>query len=375
MIKVCMLTSVHGPFDSRIFHKEARSLAREGYEVTLVAQHEKDEIVDGIRIASIPRPKNRMDRIARTVWKTYRKAIEINADIYHFHDPELIPVGVLLRVLGYRVLYDVHEDVPRQVLAKYWLPTLVRKPVCWGMSLLEWLAEKLLSGFVTATPSISARFAGEKTITVQNFPILSGVVGPTAMPYAQRLSHFAYVGDISRMRGGREMVEAIDQVLVEDARLSIAGDFQPESFQGEVACLPGWASVNYHGKVSRDQVGHLLEEARAGLVLFLPLPNHMDAQPTKMFEYMSAGIPVIASDFPLWRRIIEGVECGLLVNPSEPKAIAEAMRWILDHPGEAEAMGRRGRQAVERTYNWGTEAKKLIAFYGKLLGEKENVEE
>jgi hypothetical protein len=313
--------------------------------------------------------------MARTVWETYRKAIEINADIYHFHDPELIPLGILLRVLGYRVLYDVHEDVPRQVLAKYWLPIIVRKPVCWGMSLLEWLAEKLLSGIVTATPSISARFAGDKTITVQNFPILSGLVGATAMPYTQRLSHFAYVGDISRMRGAREMVEAIDQVPIKEARLTIAGDFQPESFQAEVTCLPGWASVDYHGQVSRDQVAHLLEGARAGLVLFLPLPSHIDAQPTKMFEYMSAGIPVIASDFPLWRRIIEGVGCGLLVNPSKPKAIAEAMRWILDHPGEGEAMGRRGRQAVERTYNWDTEAKKLIAFYGKLLGEKGNVGE
>ena len=116
--KVCILTSVHPPFDIRIFHKEAKSLARAGYDITLIAQHDKEEIVEGIRIVSLPKPKNRIDRMTRTVWSAYRKAIKIDADIYHFHDSELIPIGLLLKLRGKRVIYDVHEDFPASILCK-----------------------------------------------------------------------------------------------------------------------------------------------------------------------------------------------------------------------------------------------------------------
>lgn len=135
--KVCILISVHLPFDIRIFHKEAKSLAKAGYDVTLVAQHDKDEIVDGIRIVPLPKPKSRLERMIRTVWMAYRKALKIDADVYHFHDPELMPVGLLLKRHGKRVIYDVHEDVRRQNLSKPYVPALLRQPISAMIGALE----------------------------------------------------------------------------------------------------------------------------------------------------------------------------------------------------------------------------------------------
>jgi glycosyltransferase involved in cell wall biosynthesis len=160
---------------------------------------------------------------------------------------------------------------------------------------------------------------------------------------------------------------AITAEHMPDARLAWAGPFAPAAFETHLRNLPGWAKVDYRGKLDRPDVAELLGRSRAGLVVFQPAPNHMEAQPNKLFEYMAAGLPVIASDFPLWRNIVTGAGCGLLVDPLSPPAIANAITWILDHPDEAEAMGRRGQHAVSSTYAWDREAEKLVALYTKLL--------
>ena len=235
---------------------------------------------------------------------------------------------------------------------------------------MEWLAASAYDAIVPATPKIADRFPAVKTVTVQNFPIVGGMLCPVSTSYAERAAAFGYVGVITAERGAFEMVRAMEALGdVPNARLDVAGEFSPASLEDELRALPGWAAVNYHGQVPMRRVAELLGGVRAGVVLFHPLPNHVDAQPNKMFEYMSAGLPVIASDFPLWRQIIGGAECGLLVDPLDPEAIVQATRWILNHPAEAEAMGQRGRQAVEHTYNWGIEATKLLRLYGRLLSQ------
>lgn len=289
--KVCILTSVHPPFDFRIFHKEAKSLARAGYDVTLIAQHGKDEIVDGIRIVPLSKPKDRLERMARTVWLVYRKALEIDADIYHFHDPELIPIGILLKRLAKKVIYDVHEDVPRQTFSKNWIPKIIRYPVALAMGALEWGAAKSFDAIVPATPKIAERFPTKKTVVVQNFPIGAELVARSTIPYEQRALSFAYVGGIATIRGAIEMISAFDCLHdITGARLELAGEFSPSSLEDTLRALPGWTLVHYHGQVSRAQVARILGGVRAGVVLFHSLPNHIDAQPNKMFEYMSAAV-------------------------------------------------------------------------------------
>ena len=157
------------------------------------------------------------------------------------------------------------------------------------------------------------------------------------------------------------MVDAVELVSADRGlRLVLGGDFSPDTLRDELETLPGWSNTDAAGFLQRPAFGKLLGEARMGLVLFHAAPNHTNAQPNKLFEYMSAGLPVIASDFPLWRQIVEGAGCGLLVDPLDPAAIADALTWMLEHPKEAEAMGRAGRDAVESRLNWQQEADRLV---------------
>ncbi len=366
MKKIAHLTSVHSVYDTRIFYKECASLAEAGYEVVLVAPHPEDEMNGAVRIRAVPQPKGRAERVARTTWHVYRAALDENAALYHLHDPELLPVGLLLRLAGKRVLYDVHEDVPLQLRTKYWLPAALRWPMAFAAKTVEGVAARVLSGIVAATPTIAGKFPPGKTVTVQNFPLLSELSTPEGKPYSERPMQAAYVGNIRRERGIEEMVQATGYLPEGlNARLTLAGEFRPHSLKAEMRKRPAWSRVDHLGWIDRAGVRGVLSKARLGLVTLHPSPNIVESQPTKLYEYMAAGLPVIASDFSLWRRIVDGAQCGLLVNPMETEAIAEAMRWLLEHPSEAEEMGRRGRAAVEAHYNWDAESSKLLKMYSQ----------
>ncbi len=372
--RVVHLTSVHGDRDVRIFHKECRTLAAAGYDVTLVAPSARpgEVTVDGVRILTVPQPRDRRERFLRTVPAVWRTARRLGADLYHLHDPELIPVGFLLKATGARVVLDVHEDLPRQILDKPWIPGRLRRPVALGARLAEWTAARGFAAIVAATPAIAEHFPAERTIVVQNFPLLGELWAADGPPYAERPAEVVFVGGITEIRGALEMVAAMAALPAGgEVRLVLAGSISPPELEARMQRTPGWERVTYLGWQERDAVRDLLARARAGLVLYLPAANHLRAQPNKLFEYMSAGIPVIASDFPLWRRIVEEVGCGLLADPTDPRAIAEAIAWVLAHPREAEAMGRAGRQAVEERFNWEVEARELLALYADLLTPNE----
>ncbi|MGB7446908.1 MAG: glycosyltransferase family 4 protein, partial [Dethiobacteria bacterium] len=361
--------TVHTPLDIRIFQKEAKALVQEGYDVSLIAQHERDEIVGGVKIIAIPKSKNRFTRFFGLTWKAFYNAFRQKADVYHFHDPELIPCGVLLKILNKgRVVYDVHEDLPKQIFNKYWIPGGLRKLVAWCSQLAEAIGAFFFDRIVAATPKIAERFPTGKTVVVQNYPRLDELVMENTIPYKQRPPYVVYVGGISRARGIEEMVEAVG-LLPEKlkVRLVLAGSFSPAALEKELKQRPEWRQVDFWGWQSREGIKKILSEARIGLVILHPTPNYLDSYPTKMFEYMSTGIPVVASDFPLWRKIVEKTGCGLLVDPLKPEEIAQAIQWLLENPDEAQAMGERGREAVHSQYNWSIEEKKLLQMYKELL--------
>lgn len=364
---VCHISSVHQARDVRISLKECAALVADHWEVHLVAPGKLEAGTSGIRHHPLDASRGgRLRRVLLRGYRAYRKAWSLRADVYHFHDPELIPFGLLLRASGFRVIYDVHENVPQDVLSKDWIAPVFRRPVAIVMRLVEWFSAKMFTGIVAATPTIALRFPREKTGVVQNFPILSEFTQDGSIPYLQREPFFAYVGGLTGTRGASEMVEAIGTMTSEGARLQLAGSFESEFLRGKLEAMPGWDRIDFHGWLDREDISRLLGQVRAGLVVLHPIQNYAESWPIKMFEYMAAGLPVIASDFPLWREIVEDAGCGLLVDALDREAIARAMQWILHHPEESRAMGERGRRAVEEKYNWEIEAGKLVRLYREL---------
>jgi len=365
-MKVCHLTSVHPYLDIRIFMKQCRTLVSSGYEVHLVAPDAPNEIIDGVQMHTIVKSKaSRMKRMTKTVSDVYKKAKEINADIYHFHDPELMIVGYLLsKVQGKRVIYDVHEDVPRQIMSKTWIPKSLRFMISKTVEFIENRLSRKYSAVVTATPFINKRFEGliKTSVNINNFPI-NGELLVTNSDVYEKERAVCYVGGISTPRGINEMVYALNNV---DAQLYLCGRFSSEKDRMTLTKIDGWSKVKEMGFLNREQVSDICSKSIAGLVLFHPEPNHVNAQPNKLFEYMSAGIPVISSDFHLWKEIIEGNRCGICVNPLDPTAITNAIQYLIDNPEEVEIMGRNGKRAVEEKYNWSSEGEKLLKLYRSL---------
>jgi glycosyltransferase involved in cell wall biosynthesis len=356
MAHILHLTTVHPRDDIRIFRKECLSLVDAGHRVSLVVADGKgDATVDGVSITDIGRPKGRMGRFAKTS-SAFSQVRSLRPDFIHFHDPELLPVGLALRALGHRVIYDVHEDISATIRTKQWLPFGTRHAIAFVADLFERAGSATFHRIIAATPHIASRF-GAKTTLVQNFPMKGELV---ATVKSERKPVFAYVGGVTVERGYHQMAEAIRLLSESENRadIHVAGKFVPPSLGQQVG-----TSVVVRGQLSRPEVAQLLSEATAGLVLFQPHPNHVFAQPNKLFEYMSAGLPVIASHFPLWREIVEGTGCGICVDPEKPADIAAAMRWMLQHRNEAEEMGKKGAAAVDKTYNWDREVPALLSVY------------
>ena len=348
--------------------KEGISLVRAGYRVTIVALHPHDEVVSGITIKAVPKFASRFSRMVRATWYVYREALRQHAQVYHFHNTELIPVGWLLKFQGKRVFYDVREDTPSDLRETFWIPRWARPAVAYGVDLAEKLSGRILDGIIAATPHIGERFPYAKTVVVQNFPLLDESL-PVSCPYLERPPIVLYYGTITAVRGLLELIDAMG-VLPEnlEARLAIGGEFEPAELEHVARKKPGWERTDYAGWQDRRGLLDLLAKARVGVVPFLPVANNTDAQPIKLFEYMIAGLPVVASNLRRLSEIVGETRCGILVEPGQPQAMAEAIQWLLEHPADAYAMGERGRQAILQTYNWNSQAQLLLQLYHRVTG-------
>ncbi len=365
--KVCHLTSVHHRYDTRIFIKECKTLSKVGFDVNLIVADAKgDETVDNIKIYDIGKPKNRIERILKTTKKVFKKALEVNAEIYHFHDPELIPIGMKLKKFGKKVIYDVHEDLPRQILNKHYLNKIIRLIISHIIEIYENYSITKFDYIITATPYIKRRFVkiNPNTIDINNYPILDEL-------YSTKLemkkdNNICYIGGITRVRGIIELINAIENI---DVTLHLAGEFESEELKKEVENLNEWKKVKYYGFVNREKIKEILSICKLGIVTLFPVKNYLVALPVKLFEYMSASLPVIASNFPLWREIVEGNNCGICVDPRNINEISKAIEYLINNPQEAKKMGENGKTAVLEKYNWEKEEKKLFNVYEIVLNK------
>ncbi|MCP9760668.1 glycosyltransferase [Aquitalea sp. S1-19] len=364
-MKIVHLTSAHPRHDIRIFVKECVTLANAGFDVSLiVADGLGEEIRQGVRIHDVgAKSGGRMRRMTATVKRVFDAALALQPDVVHFHDPELVPAALRLKQAGIKVIYDVHEDMPRQILGKHWIPGALRPLVAGSVERVEDWAVQRFDAIVTSTPHICDRFLSRnsRSVAICNFPILAELVRDT--PWEARRNEVCYLGSISRIRGIAPIIAALPDTGV---RLNLAGLWSEAGLYEEMQREAGWARVNDLGVLDRSGVGEVLARSKIGLVTLFPTPNYVDALPIKLFEYMAAGMPVIASDFPVWRAIVDDAGCGLLVDPQDPQAIAAAIRELMADEARAQTMGEAGRAAVLAKYSWAAEGEKLVALYRTL---------
>lgn len=359
---IAHLTTVHLADDNRITLKEATSLMESGLDVVLLARGPRSK-ASPVRHVALDVHGGRLMRLPtgyRSAWRALRKE---RPSLLHLHDPELIPLGVAYRFIHrIPVVYDAHEDLPAQVVGKEYIPSAIRRVVRWFAMALEGLADVALSAVVIAEPALRARYPrNARVVLVQNFPWQREF--PRVAPADDRSATIGYIGAISVPRGIREMC-AVASKSVHGPRLLLAGGIASDEAQN---AIDSCSQADYHGRVPADQIPSLLSSVNIGMCILHPLPNYVEAQSTKIFEYMAAGRPFIYSNFPAWVKMFGTEGGGIPVDPHDVDAIVAAVDSILSDPAKAVEMGLAGRSSLERSYTFESEAPKLVSLVRELV--------
>lgn len=369
-MRVCHLTSVHPATDVRIFEKEARSLAKSGYQVFVVGRHPADETRAGIEILAVQPPKSRLLRMFFFTWAVLLRGLSTKSTIFHIHDPELMPAGVLLRLIGKKVICDIHEYLPEDVLHKKdYIPKFFRRAISLGMRVTQKVCTRFYNAIVTVTPAIADRFPPHKTFLVQNYPILADSLRNLPERSISDQPTILFTGGIARIRSSVEMVEAMTHLHDLNARLLIAGPTHSPELLPDIEASAGRAATKFLGQVSRDEINQLLISSTIGLLLVHANNAYKEFSSNKLYEYMLAGMPLVVADIPAWRWTADELGYAVLVDPMNPVDIARGIRELLENPEDALRRGRIGREAALARFNWDNEAKSLEAAYNYVLGK------
>ena len=327
MTKVCHITTVHSLKDDRIFYKQCISLAKNGYVVYLVVTNEKEEVINGINIIPLKKTRGRIHRIFIKSFSAFRKALKTKSKIYHFHDPELIFIGILLRIWGKKVIFDSHENVSKQILSKNWVGNrTVRKIASFFYRIIEKFGIWTFNKVISVTPEIVAFLSPKKGVLIRNFPIISLI---DKAPFDKKFDRptFIYAGGLSEIRGIKEVCEAISKID-KDIQLILLGNWSNESYKE--SCLSySKEKIKYLGAFPMDQIYTYLKMSHYGIATLYPEENYLNSLPIKSFEYMACKIPIIMSNFPYWKQNYDNH--ALFVDPKNIENIKEKMLFLINN--------------------------------------------
>ncbi|GAB6074888.1 glycosyltransferase [Nautilia lithotrophica] len=362
MKKIVHLTSVHQAKDNRILFKECQTLSKNGYSVKLVCADAKNEKIGNVEIIGFPKHKSRINRMLKTSFLDMIKMCKkVDADLYHFHDPELIFVGLYLKLKGKKVIYDIHENTSAAILSKEYIKNLwVKKIISIIFEIFEKSVVKFFDALVTARPDITEKFNHKRVITLRNFPFLPKEIKKIKQKSIKHKKVVIYVGGMTKIRGIEQLINAFKKI--KNAELWLLGPIKEKELYNKIKKAE---NVKYLGEVLPDGVFDYIQKADIGIVTFLPAPNHVTTLPTKPFEYMACGLPMVMSNFEYWKNFFNG--CALFANPLKEEEIIKAIDELVNNDELRNKIGERNKKLIFEEYNWEKESQKLLNLYKELL--------
>jgi glycosyltransferase involved in cell wall biosynthesis len=369
--KICIMTLEHKAFDTRIFHREAKTLSGiKSYQVFLIAPHNREELSDNVHIISLPFRKNKLYIFLITNLKALIQALRLNAHIYHLHEPYLIPVGLVLKLLRRKqVIYDVHENYTLYIGSKKWIPSPFRKMARFLMYVLELSALLFFDKIVIAGEDIGQqrhfRKFAHKIVLLRNFPLVS-LPYDRVFPKTTEQITFIYSGGLSEDRGILEIIRAFKELANINAELILLGEFQSYDYKKRVISeIREFSKIKLIHSVPYDEMWNILSKCHVGLICFKPTPNNIGAlsgRNNKIYEYMQSGLAVIGSNFPVWKNFIEGNQIGVVADPTNIFEIKHAMEYLISNPEKLKEMQNRAK-SLANEYLWEKECEKLLKLY------------
>ena len=371
-ISVCHFSSIQRSLDYRSFYMESVPVAAMGLRPKFIAPHGINGLQEGVDLASVRRPKQPAVRILLAPLILLR-LLRSRADIYQLHDPELLPVSLLLKlVFRKKVVYDSCEDFPLMMMTKPWIPRSLRSFVAKIVSCFEWLAARSLDGIVTADSATLRRFAKvgrSKKRVFYNFPRLDLFPEPKL---AAKKFDVVYRGGLSVRAGTLILLDAVGRLAEKGLPVSLLligyfdNDRAERLIRERIQALGPGVLVELRGKIDHSEMAEALAEAKIGVCPLQAIPKFLNNIPVKVWEYWACGLPVIASDLPPIRPFFR-ICAGLLVKPDDPGELAAAIGQLLHDPRAAERMGANGRRAVEERLNNYSQVRGLLSFYKQVL--------
>ncbi len=366
MTRVCHLTSVHNRYDTRVFYREAVSLARAGYEVFLiVADGKGNEQRLGVNIVDVGKPRGRLHRMFFTTAKICKTARRLGCKIAHYHDPELMFCAGRLRRYGIKVIYDIHENRPEQILYKDYIPGFLKPAVSRLVEAAENRYIRRTDYNIIPDPGTFERVQKLGIPHIENVRNY-GLPTKYFLPWNEKDNAVIYAGLIADVRG---IFQMLDMILLTDAWLYLAGPWDNRAVREKAEKHPGWKKTRYFGTLDKDELDRLVARCKIGLVPLNKTPFFLHNLPRKIFEYMLAGIPMITNNIKTWEEILQRCKCGLSVDTTNPREFAGAVNYLLTHPEVAEKMGQNALQTARKLYSWENEEKKLLKVYRQLLSD------
>lgn len=370
MYKICHISTVHNKFDDRIFYKECVSLANAGFDVSFIVQSEKNEIIDKVNIIALPYCKNRRKRILALPFIAFYKTIKTKAKIVHFHDPELILIAIFLKLLGKKVIYDVHELVYHQIRDKEWLSNkTIKKIISFSYKFTEKLSIILFNkiilaenGYLNYFQNNYSKYLG-KIIFIRNFPVL-GLINKTSRSNREKSTTvLLYAGGLTKIRGIKEVIDSLVEIDF-PVELWLLGKFDSNDYEQECMKSAGWEKVKNLGFIKHEEVYSYIFLCDIGISMLYPLQNYLTSLPVKAFEYMACEKPIIMSDFDYWKEVFGNV--ALFCNPLNPKEIASCINTLIIDKNKADYMAKKGRELILEKYSWEAESIRLTEIYNSI---------